>query len=142
MIGGPPAWAMKLVKPEVAVSSAPDTPVSVTERAERVIIRGDRRRLARVVANLIDNARLHGVEDRIRFQTGDAARLLPGLRADLLFLDPPWGVEWNRLHTPLDALPALPPLLAVRVLAGGELAASIDMGRRLLRAAAEAAAMH
>jgi SAM-dependent methyltransferase len=59
------------------------------------------------------NARLHGVEDRIRFQTGDAARLLPGLRADLLFLDPPWGVEWNRLHTPLDALPALPPLLAV-----------------------------
>ena len=38
----------------------PNTPVKVTERAERVIIRGDRRRLARVVANLIDNARLHG----------------------------------------------------------------------------------
>ena len=35
----------------------------VTERAERVVIRGDRRRLARVVANLIDNARLHGGGD-------------------------------------------------------------------------------
>jgi signal transduction histidine kinase len=34
--------------------------VTVTERAERVLIRGDRRRLARVVANLVDNARSHG----------------------------------------------------------------------------------
>ena len=50
----------EFVRQAVAVSSAPSTPVAVTERAERVIIRGDRRRLARVVANLIDNARLHG----------------------------------------------------------------------------------
>ena len=50
----------EFVRQAVAVSSAPSTPVMVTERAERVIIRGDRRRLARVVANLIDNARLHG----------------------------------------------------------------------------------
>lgn len=53
----------EFVRQAVAVSSMPRTPVSVTERAERVIIRGDRRRLARVVANLIDNARLHGGGD-------------------------------------------------------------------------------
>jgi signal transduction histidine kinase len=32
----------------------------VTERAESALIRGDRRRLARVIANLIDNARAYG----------------------------------------------------------------------------------
>jgi len=50
----------EFVRQAVAVSSLPSTSVSVSERAEGMIIRGDRRRLARVVANLIDNARLHG----------------------------------------------------------------------------------
>jgi signal transduction histidine kinase len=50
----------EFVRQAVSVSSVPTTPLMVTERAEGVIIRGDRRRLARVVANLIDNARLHG----------------------------------------------------------------------------------
>lgn len=53
----------EFVRQAVAVSSVPTIPVAVTERAERVVIRGDRRRLARVVANLIDNARLHGGGD-------------------------------------------------------------------------------
>ena len=53
----------EFVRQAVAVSSQPATPVNVTERGERVVIRGDRRRLARVVANLIDNARLHGGGD-------------------------------------------------------------------------------
>jgi signal transduction histidine kinase len=53
----------EFVRQAVAVSSVPSTPVTVSERAEAVIIRGDRRRLARVVANLIDNARLHGGGD-------------------------------------------------------------------------------
>ncbi|HEY3485295.1 MAG TPA: HAMP domain-containing sensor histidine kinase, partial [Ilumatobacteraceae bacterium] len=47
--------AAEFVRQAVAVSSMPETPVEVSERAERVIIRGDRRRLARVIANLIDN---------------------------------------------------------------------------------------
>jgi two-component system sensor histidine kinase MtrB len=44
----------------VAVSSAPSSKVTVSERAERAVIRGDRRRLARVLANLIDNANAYG----------------------------------------------------------------------------------
>jgi signal transduction histidine kinase len=50
----------EFVRQAVAVSSMPTTKVTVTERAEGLIMRGDRRRLARVVANLIDNARVHG----------------------------------------------------------------------------------
>jgi signal transduction histidine kinase len=50
----------EFVRQAVAVSSLPSTPVTVDERAGSLIIRGDRRRLARVVANLIDNGRIHG----------------------------------------------------------------------------------
>jgi two-component system, OmpR family, sensor histidine kinase MtrB len=52
--------AAEFVRHAVAVSSLPDTPVRVSERAELALIRGDRRRLARVIANLIDNARAYG----------------------------------------------------------------------------------
>jgi two-component system, OmpR family, sensor histidine kinase MtrB len=50
----------EFVRAAVAISSLPSTPVDVSTRAEGLVIRGDRRRLARVVANLIDNARVHG----------------------------------------------------------------------------------
>ena len=52
--------AAEFVRQAVAVSSLPDTPIEVSERAELALIRGDRRRLARVIANLIDNARAYG----------------------------------------------------------------------------------
>jgi signal transduction histidine kinase len=52
--------AAEFVRQAVAVSSLPATPIHVSERAEEVLIRGDRRRLARVIANLIDNARAYG----------------------------------------------------------------------------------
>lgn len=52
--------AGEFVRQAVAVSSMPQTPVRVTPRAEHMLIHGDRRRLARVVANLIDNGRIHG----------------------------------------------------------------------------------
>jgi two-component system sensor histidine kinase MtrB len=55
--------AAEFVRQAVAVSSLPDTPVRVSERAELALIRGDRRRLARVIANLIDNARAYGGGD-------------------------------------------------------------------------------
>jgi two-component system, OmpR family, sensor histidine kinase MtrB len=51
---------VQFVRHAVAASAAPDTPVVATERAERAIIRGDRRRLARALANLIDNALAYG----------------------------------------------------------------------------------
>ncbi len=52
--------AAEFVRQAVGVSSMPGTPVEVSPRAEMLLINGDRRRLARVVANLIDNATLHG----------------------------------------------------------------------------------
>lgn len=53
----------EFMRQAVAVSSLPATPVQVSERAEQLVVMGDRRRLARVVANLIDNARIHGGGD-------------------------------------------------------------------------------
>lgn len=50
----------EFMRQAVAVSSLPLTRLTVSERAEGLIMHGDRRRLARVVANLIDNARVHG----------------------------------------------------------------------------------
>ena len=50
----------EFVRQAVAVSSMPKSVVTVTDRGERMVMQGDRRRLARVIANLVDNARLHG----------------------------------------------------------------------------------
>lgn len=51
--------AAEFVRQAVAVSSLPSAPVTVSPRAESAIIEGDRRRLARVIHNLIDNAQAH-----------------------------------------------------------------------------------
>jgi len=51
---------IEFVRQAVAVSSTPSIAVAAHGRAERAVIRGDRRRLARVVANLIDNALAYG----------------------------------------------------------------------------------
>ena len=37
------------------------------------------------------NAAIYGVADRVDFVLGDATKLLGGLRADAVFLSPPWG---------------------------------------------------
>ena len=37
------------------------------------------------------NAQLYGVEDRIEFICGDFMELAPRLKADVVFLSPPWG---------------------------------------------------
>lgn len=49
----------EFVRQAVSVSSLPATDIFCNPELQDVVIRGDRRRLARVIANLIDNARLH-----------------------------------------------------------------------------------
>lgn len=57
------------------------------------------------------NAGVYGVAEQIRFIRGDATRVVPELDADVLFVDPPWGTDWNRVGTGLDDLPLLAALL-------------------------------
>lgn len=52
--------AAEFVRQAVAVSAAPRLKITVDERSELALIRGDKRRLARVIANLIDNALAYG----------------------------------------------------------------------------------
>ena len=63
----------QFVRNAVAVSSAPNLEVSTSPRAENAIISGDRRRLARVVANLIDNALAYGAgQPEVSIEDGNA----------------------------------------------------------------------
>lgn len=50
----------ELVEQSVRASSLPRTTVVIDERCSQMVLNGDRRRLGRVVANLVDNARIHG----------------------------------------------------------------------------------
>jgi two-component system sensor histidine kinase MtrB len=50
----------EFVRQAVSVSSVRDAPVRVSDLAEELVIQGDKRRLARAIANLIDNARIYG----------------------------------------------------------------------------------
>jgi signal transduction histidine kinase len=55
-----PLLYAEFVRAAVGVSSTPDCPVEVDEDVEEVVVEADKRRLARVVANLVDNARKYG----------------------------------------------------------------------------------
>lgn len=59
------------------------------------------------------NARTYRVDSQIRFLQGDALQLLATMKADLVFVDPPWRTDWNRTLTGLEDLPLLGPLLDV-----------------------------
>ncbi len=61
-------------------------------------------------ADLRHNAARYGVDDLVRTVVGDASEAAAHTDADLLFVDPPWGVDWNRPN--LDA-GDLRPLLKV-----------------------------
>jgi signal transduction histidine kinase len=50
----------EFVRQAVSVSSVPDAHLTVDPRAEDLVIQADKRRLARVVANLLENARYYG----------------------------------------------------------------------------------
>jgi signal transduction histidine kinase len=51
---------VELVQQALLASSMPRTALHIDERCSAFTLNGDRRRLARVIANLIDNARSHG----------------------------------------------------------------------------------
>ena len=55
----------EFVRQAVSISSAAETPVRIAENAHDLVIKGDRRLLARVIANLIDNGRSYGGGDMI-----------------------------------------------------------------------------
>lgn len=57
------------------------------------------------------NARIYGVERSITFVHGDALAELP--RHDLVFLDPPWGADWDRTRTTVQDLPPLEQALGL-----------------------------
>lgn len=58
------------------------------------------------------NARQYGVEPEIDFILGPVQPVLPGDKhLDLLFVDAPWGEDWNRLRTTLTDLPVLNDVL-------------------------------
>ncbi|XP_062228302.1 uncharacterized protein LOC133926388 [Phragmites australis] len=60
------------------------------------------------VALAAHNAMVYGVEDRIEFVVGDFFRLAPFLRADLVFLSPPWGGP-SYIQAPVYTLDMLKP---------------------------------
>jgi predicted RNA methylase len=74
-----------------------------------VAIDVDRERLAEAA----HNAALYGVERRIRFIHGDVRALLPALSADVLFVDPPWGRDYDKRGCARADLPLLDALLAL-----------------------------
>jgi hypothetical protein len=59
------------------------------------------------------NLRCLGVADRVQLVQGDAVELVAGLPGDLLFIDPPWGTDWDRRCTRAEDLSPLLDLLAV-----------------------------
>ncbi len=83
------------------------------------------------------NARVYGVEGRVRFVHGDALTVLPDLLGDasppaVVFPDPPWGTAWDRVATPVSALPLLPAVLDLvggRVLVWAKLPPSAVLDR-------------
>ena len=57
------------------------------------------------------NAAAYGVADRIQWRCRDTTKALSKLSADLLFIDPPWGEDYDRTRVRLSDLPLLEGLL-------------------------------
>jgi len=67
-----PLALLEFVRQAIAVSSLPRTDVIFMAGTDQIMVQGDKRRLARVFANLIDNARIHsGGNPKIIIQFAD-----------------------------------------------------------------------
>ena len=63
------------------------------------------------------NANLYGVAERVRFVEADATAWLaaqPVEAGTLLFVDPPWGLDWDRHRCVAEAFPLLVAVAALR----------------------------
>lgn len=58
------------------------------------------------------NAAVYGVENRIEFILGDAMKVLPTLKADVVFLSPPWGGPAYQDSKTFDLNSMIPPPLS------------------------------
>lgn len=58
------------------------------------------------------NARVYEVAQKIQWRHGDAMEELAKLRGDLLFIDPPWGEDYDRARVGLEDMPFLQKALA------------------------------
>lgn len=85
----------ELATQSVAWSQSPQTPVEVDPALAGLLIRADKRRLVRVLTNLLDNARKYGggatclrlekVDHGIRFAVEDAGAGVPEVERELIF---------------------------------------------------------
>ncbi len=64
-------------------------------------------RNAERIAMAKHNAKLYGVCDRITFLRGDLKEELEKLRGDILFHDPPWGLDWKRQGCSIEDFPSV-----------------------------------
>lgn len=69
---------------------------------------------ARRLADAEHNARVYGVAGSIRFVHGPVERVIADVEGDILFVDPPWGVDWSRSGVSIADLPLLVEILAMR----------------------------
>lgn len=83
-----PVRLAELVKHAMALEPGGDVPLVLEDRAQDLTIRGDKRRLERVIANLLSNARAHGggaVQVTVAQRDGDALLMVddagPGIPA-------------------------------------------------------------
>jgi hypothetical protein len=60
------------------------------------------------------NAAVYGVAERIRFVEGDALEAIGALQAELLFVDPPWGPDYDKARVACGDLPLLEALFGER----------------------------
>ncbi len=63
-------------------------------------------------ADLRHNTARYGVGDLVQTVVGDAVGAAARIDADLLFVDPPWGVDWNRPNLDIGDLRPLLEVLA------------------------------
>ena len=79
-----PLALLEFVRQAIAVSSLPRTDVIFAAETDQILVQGDKRRLARVFANLIDNA-LEAAQHAVRFRAPAVRVTLDDVGTNLIF---------------------------------------------------------